>query len=117
MLFIAELSLFPTQTPTTYDGVYPNVQLSRKSFVVPVFADTVCFGITNSELGPKSINRAPLSDKIFEIIYAIPEGNTFLPKIGLENGVYSSSTFPLLSETFNIGWRFILYPPFANTPN
>src|SRR5260370_11688822 len=36
-----ELSLFPTHVATTYEGVYPNVQLSRKSFVVPVFAETI----------------------------------------------------------------------------
>src|SRR3990167_6298270 len=37
---IGLLSLFPTHVATTREGVYPIVQLSRRSFVVPVLTDT-----------------------------------------------------------------------------
>src|SRR3972149_2736005 len=35
---IGALSALPTHTPTARSGVYPTVQLSRKSVVVPVLA-------------------------------------------------------------------------------
>ena len=38
--FMAELSLFPTHVATNTCGVYPMVQLSRRSSVVPVFTET-----------------------------------------------------------------------------
>ena len=43
--FIGELSLFPTQTPIVSELVYPTVQLSRLSLVVPVLTATVLPGI------------------------------------------------------------------------
>src|SRR3989338_4771026 len=40
IFFIGRLSLFPAQAPTASDGVYPTIQASLKSLVVPVFAAT-----------------------------------------------------------------------------
>ena len=56
----------PTHTPVTRSGVYPMVQLSRKSFVVPVFAAT-WKGRFRSELRPNIQERASLSERIDEI--------------------------------------------------
>src|SRR3989344_1789265 len=64
--FIGVLSLFPTHTVVTYSGVYPIVQLSRKSFVVPVFALTTWLRMTSSEDGPNAPMRALLSNKMCE---------------------------------------------------
>ncbi len=52
--FIFELSLFPDQTPATSDGVYPTVQASLYSFVVPVFAATGRPGRVSALPAPKT---------------------------------------------------------------
>src|SRR3989338_2551006 len=93
-LFIGVLSLFPTHEATTKSGVYPIVQLSLKSFVVPVLTETAWFAIFNAEFAPNSKRRALLSAKISEIMKATPSGRIFLPKIGEEGGLYSSKTLP-----------------------
>src|SRR6266516_2557204 len=92
MPLMRELSLFPTHAATTYEGVYPIVQLSLKSLVVPVLTDTIFLFILSSDDAPNSCIRALLSDKILEIMNATPSGSTFVPKMGLLGGVYSSST-------------------------
>ena len=68
--FIGELSLLPTQTTAVNDGVYPAVQLSRFSLVVPVLTDTVFPGMTSAELGPNADCRALLSESMLEMIHA-----------------------------------------------
>src|SRR3989338_6708002 len=47
-------SLFPTQKQTTYEGVYPTVQLSFLSSVVPVLTATVFPGILRTDLVPNT---------------------------------------------------------------
>ena len=66
VLIIGALSAFPTQTPTTISLVYPNVRLSRKSFVVPVLA-AAGNGKFSTEFGPNAGVRAALSDRMLEI--------------------------------------------------
>src|SRR3989338_1304817 len=100
------LSLFPTQTPTTYSGVYPKVQLSLLLSVVPVLTATWWPGIISWELGPNVGVRALLSAKISVIIKATAEGRDFLPS-GEE---LSSIILPLESVNFSIGWISYLVP-------
>jgi len=42
---LSSLLLLPVQTAVKYSGVYPIVQLSSQSSVVPVLTDTVLSGI------------------------------------------------------------------------
>ncbi|EKD87141.1 MAG: hypothetical protein ACD_37C00027G0001 [uncultured bacterium] len=77
--FIGLLSLFPTHTPTTNDGVYPTVQLSLLLSVVPVFTETVFPGIFKKEEEPKASLLALLSKSMCEIINAASSLKTFGP--------------------------------------
>ena len=69
--FIGLLSLLPTQTPTATEGVYPIVQASLLSFVVPVFTATSLPGIFKIELAPKVGVLASLSERILERMFAV----------------------------------------------
>jgi hypothetical protein len=80
---IGELSLFPTHTAVTYEGVYPIVQLSRLSLLVPVLTDTVLLGMTKLEFGPNAEVRAALSLKILFIIHATSGLTAATPFAGL----------------------------------
>src|SRR3989338_893643 len=55
------IGVFPTQTPVVIDGVYPSVQASLLSLVVPVFAATGRLpGNTSELLRPNIYARALL---------------------------------------------------------
>ena len=69
--FIGRLLLFPAQTPTATEGVYPTVQASLNSCVVPVFAATILPSSKISELrGPKIGVLATLSERMEFILRA-----------------------------------------------
>src|SRR3989344_2311444 len=85
------LSLFPTQTVTTKSFVYPMVQLSRFSLLVPVLTGTHWPGIKRSEREPNDADRAELSLRMSEIINVVPSGATRFSFIAL----LSSNTIPL----------------------
>src|SRR3989338_3929079 len=92
---IGVLSLFPTQTATKKFGVYPIVQLSLRSFVVPVLTDTIFFLTTKLDDAPNAGVRALLSDKIFDIKNAVS---------------FEIARFPLIFKTFGylIGFKISL---------
>src|ERR1017187_10153683 len=69
ILSIGELSLLPTQTPTTRLGVYPIVSASRKSSVVPVFTAA---GLEMVSALPNSSALVLLSERIEDMIKAVP---------------------------------------------
>src|SRR5437667_11848898 len=79
--FIGELSLFPTHTPATIDGVYPIAQLSLFSSVVPVLTETVLPRTLRSDLDPNASVRALSSSNMCEIRNAISGDKTFLPSV------------------------------------
>src|SRR3989344_9593259 len=99
------LSLFPTQTPTTYSGVNPKVQLSRLLSVVPVLTAVLWPGIFSKDAGPNAGVRARLSARMSLIKKAIAGEITFCPW----SLVLSSMVFPLVSVIFNtpLVWYFL----------
>src|SRR5574344_1976998 len=92
--FIGLLSLLPTQTPTATDGVYPIVQASLLSFVVPVLTATSLPATLKIEFAPKVGVLASLSDKILERIFVV---FGLIISCGFSSNF--SRTFPLLSST------------------
>src|SRR3989344_5244582 len=105
------LSLFPTHTPTTKDGVYPIVHASLLLLVVPVLAATSTPLIKRADLSPKVGALALLSERISEMSKEIFFGSTS-PLLSR----YSSSIFPDLSSTLRTAWSSCLIPPAAKTP-
>ena len=88
--------------------MYPIVQLSRKSLVVPVF-EAAWKGKFKTELGPKAGVRASLSDRIEEIKYACSGRITCSP-VG---GLYWYTTLPLKSTIWVIAVGGMRRPPLA----
>src|SRR3989344_1342622 len=93
---IGLLSLLPTHTDTTKDGVYPIVQLSLLLSEVPVFTETLCLDVFKGELCPNAMARALLSLKTSEMIKATPGSKTSFLGIVF----FCSSTFPRESVIF-----------------
>src|SRR3989344_8610053 len=72
---ISELSLFPTQTPSAIDGVYPITHASRVSSVVPVLTATSYPGMVSGEVSEYSGTRACAFESIADIVRAVAAGS------------------------------------------
>src|SRR3989344_8209903 len=111
---IGELSLFPTQVATTTSGLYPIVQLSLLSLVVPVLTETSLCPLTlRKELSPKAATRALLSERICVIKKETSSLRTLSPAPDSN----FSKTFPFQSLISRILTKSFLLPSFAKTPN
>ncbi len=108
--FIEELSLLPRHTPATNDGVYPIVQASRKSFVVPVLAAIGRLPRMSGLRLPNTKARALLSDII---LTTFRTGSVSITRFS--DCLNCSRTFPFLSSIRRmvaVGFRT---PSFART--
>ncbi len=111
MFTISLLSVLPVHTPTTRSGVYPIVQLSRKSLVVPVLA-AAGKGSASGLSRPIAAIRAASSSKISLMRKATRGSSTCSPA----TGGCSKSTSPLLFCTCKMATGATFCPSLAKTP-
>src|SRR5205823_13001435 len=78
------LSGFPTQTAVARLGVNPTVQLSLKSFVVPVFAATWRPGSVRSPWQPNDMQRLRSSDMMLAMMKATLGSRSEERRVGKE---------------------------------